>query len=155
MTAVTCLASALSLLAASASGIDTRAPAGHERLIGEVRAVVMSAANKNTVVSLHHEGWLEARGQLLDVVAFPELYDVVGRTWTPDAVDASRFAIPRLTDRIDSSISSDNSFGVLGPGDLITSGRPREPRLRRASVSYWIYVGREVTAAVVSAERLD
>jgi hypothetical protein len=96
------------------------------------------------VADLHHDGWLEANGQVLSASEFPELYEVLGCTWTTAGTREGRFAVPELHDRSERQVSSDNPFGVLGPGDLVTSGRPQKAWLRQAPLSEWIFVGREV-----------
>ena len=55
-----------------------------------------------------------------------------------------RFAIPDLRDQSQRSVSSDNPFGVLGPGDLVTSsGVVRRRRI--SPVTYWIFTGQDVS----------
>jgi len=114
-------------------------------LVGEIRSLAIAPGNTDAVVELHHDGWLEARGQLLAASVFPELFKAVGRAWTARTVEEGRFAIPEIHDRSQSAVSSDNPFGVLGPGDLVAAGRPRKAWLRRAPISYWIFVGRDAS----------
>src|SRR5215471_16666374 len=110
--------------------------------IGEVRMMAIAAENRSAVEELHHEGWLEAHGQLLSINAFPELYRMIGRTWTSELIAEGRFAVPELNDR--SHLQNPvNPYGVLGPGDLITSGRAKGGA-RSFPLSYWIFVGRPV-----------
>jgi hypothetical protein len=105
----------------------------------------VAPGNTTAIAQLHRDGWLESRGQLLSTQAYPALYGVVGRTWTSEEVVEGGFAVPDLRDNSQRSISSSNSFGVLGPGDLVTSGRPTRPWLRRSPMTYWIFVGKDVT----------
>src|SRR6188508_2029472 len=114
-------------------------------LVGEVRSLAISPGNKTAVAEMHHEGWLEARGQLLSTSAFPELFKAIGRTWTASDVNDGRFAIPEILDRSQLEVPSDNPFGVLGPGDLIGGGRARKTWLRHAPISYWIFVGHDIS----------
>jgi hypothetical protein len=133
--------------AAIASG-DT---AASRPLVGEVRAIAIAPGNTKAVSELHRDGWLETRGQLLSSKDFPELYATIGRAWTSERVPQDRFRIPECHDRSQRHISSDNPFGVLGPGDLVTSGRVRHDSLRQARLSYWIFVGRDPGDANVYA----
>jgi hypothetical protein len=126
--------------AASVAGAQT-----NQIAIGQVRMMAITAENRNAVEALHRDGWLEARGQLLSIEAFPELYRVIGRTWTSDSTAEGRFAVPELKDRSQAQ-SSPNPFGVLGPGDLISSGRTKSGA-RSFPLSYWIFVGRPVTGS--------
>jgi hypothetical protein len=112
--------------------------------IGEVRMIAVAPDNQTVAAQLHHDGWLEARGQVLPIAAFPELYRVVGRTWTSDRVAEGRFAVPQLLDRSQRRLSSDNPFGVLGPGDLVTSGTT-SGRTPYVPLTVWIFAGRTVT----------
>jgi hypothetical protein len=108
-------------------------------------SLAVAPTNLKTVAQLHREGWLEARGQLLSTSVYPELFEVVGRTWTRHEVKDGRFAIPEIHNRSQGRLSSDNPFGVLGPGDLVTSGKSQNAWLRPAPLSEWIFVGREVS----------
>lgn len=123
-------------------------PAAQTR-IGEVRMLAIAPDNQSVATELHRDGWLEARGQMLAVGEFPELYKVVGRTWTSEGVAENRFAIPEVSDRSQRRISSNNPFGVLGPGDLVTGGRvaKRQPSV---PLTCWIFVGHPVTAVSAS-----
>jgi microcystin-dependent protein len=107
--------------------------------------IAVAPDNQTVAAQLHHDGWLEARGQVLQIGAFPELYRVVGRTWTSDRVAEGRFAVPQLLDRSQRRLSSDNPFGVLGPGDLVTSGTTGG-RTPYVPLTLWIFAGRPVTA---------
>ena len=113
--------------------------------IGEVRSLAIAPGNKDAVAELHHDGWLEARGQLLSASAFPELFNVIGRTWTSSEAKEGRFAIPEILDRSQLEVPSENPFGALDPGDLVTSGRAQKAWLRHAPISYWIFVGKDVS----------
>lgn len=113
--------------------------------VGEVRRFAVAPGNADVIAHLHHDGWLEARGQLLSASACDALFKTIGRTWTADDVGEGRFAVPDLHDRAQRSISSDNPFGVLGPGDLVTGGRVVRPWLRSNPMTYWIFTGQDVT----------
>ena len=113
--------------------------------VGELRLIAIDPANANAVDALHHAGWLEADGRLLKRDDYPELFAGIGRAWTRRKITAEQFAVPNL-DR-NSTISSDNPYGVLGPGDLITSGLPGP---RPAAPRYFIYVGKDVSASLVA-----
>ena len=86
--------------------------------------------------TLHRAGWVEADGRLLRQQDFPELYAQVGRAYTRTKTANDLFAVPNLTDRR----NDPNPYGVLGPGDLITSGSPVP---LPPPPSYFIYVGRD------------
>jgi DNA-binding response OmpR family regulator len=120
-------------------------------LVGEVRALAIAPGNTKAVSELHRDGWLETRGQQLSSRDFPELYETIGRAWTSEGVPEDRFAVPDYHDRSQRRISSDNPFGVLGPGDLVTSGRARNESARQAPLSYWIFVGRDLSGVNVNA----
>jgi hypothetical protein len=113
--------------------------------VGAVRALAIALTHED-VVALHRGGWLEAHGQLLSTQAFPELFLSIGRTWTASNVKKDQFAVPEIRDRSLPSMSSDNPFQVLDPADLLTGGMVERP-WRRAPLSYWIFVGREVGPA--------
>jgi hypothetical protein len=117
---------------------------------GEVRAMAIATSNVDAIAQLHREGWIEARGQLLSTADFPELFRAVGRTWTAKDVAEGRFAIPDIHERTGHEISSDNPFGVLGPGDLVTSGNPQHTWLRSGELSEWIFAGKDVSPFVRS-----
>lgn len=114
-------------------------------LVGEVRSMAISPGNKDAVAEMHREGWLEARGQLLSTGAFPELFKAIGRTWTASDVNDGRFAIPEILDRSQLEVPSEHPVGILGPGDLVTGGRAMKAWLRHAPISYWIFVGHDVS----------
>ena len=113
--------------------------------VGEVREFAVAPGNTQVIAQLHRDGWLEARGQLLSAQAYPALYGVVGRTWTTEEVVGGRFALPDLRDRSQRSLSSDNPFGVLGPGDVVTSGGTSRQWLRASPITYWIFTGSDMT----------
>jgi hypothetical protein len=128
-----------SIVAVGADDSPARTP-----LVGEVRAIAIAPTSERAIARLHREGWLECRGQLLSDKDFPELYATVGRSWTAQEVPPDRFAVPDVNDPFPGRISSDNPFGVLGPGDLVTGGRVRKAWERRAPLTYWIFVGRSL-----------
>ena len=61
--------------------------------------LAIAPGNQTVAAELHRDGWLEARGQMLPVGTFPELYQVVGRAWTAGGVAQDRFAVPQVSDR--------------------------------------------------------
>lgn len=108
-------------------------------MVGELRLVAIDPGNPRAIDALHHSGWLEADGRLLKRVDFPDLFANIGLAWTTSKTTPERFAVPNLIDR---KSLSDNPYGVLGPGDLVTGGR----QLRKAPTpQYFIYVGKDVT----------
>jgi microcystin-dependent protein len=109
--------------------------------VGEVRLFAVARGDRTTATQLRNEGWIEANGQLLDVARYEALYRRIGRTWTAEGVADGRFAVPQLEDSTQRTRSSDNPFGVLGPGDLVSSGRARSVTSRRSPLSYWIFAG--------------
>src|ERR1700733_2166332 len=113
--------------------------------VGEVREFALAPGNDQVITQLHRDGWLEAHGQLLSARAYQALYKTVGRTWTADDVAEGRFAVPDLRDGSQRSLSSNNPFGVLGPGDLVSSGRAARRWQRASPVTYWIFTGQDVT----------
>ena len=121
--------------------------------VGEVRLFAVARGDRTVVTQLHDEGWVEANGQLLDVERYGELYRRIGRTWTADGVATNRFAVPRLEDSTQPTRSSDNPFGVLGPGDLVSSGRVRPVTSRRSPLSYWIFAGQHAASTASGASR--
>jgi hypothetical protein len=116
-------------------------------VIGELRLIAIDPANPLAVDALHHSGWMEADGRLLRRDDFPELFATVGLAWTKRKTAPERFAVPDLVER-KSAISSDNPYGVLGPGDLVSGGRPLPTP---PAPQYFIYVGREVSASLALA----
>jgi hypothetical protein len=136
------------LLSLPALAADDLPPA--QPLVGEVRALAINPTNPALIAQLHQQGWLEARGQLLSKEQFPRLYQTVGRTWTSDGVAGDRFAIPDIEDAVRRA-PSNNPFGVLGPGDLVSGGRVRKAWLHRAPLSYWIFVGQNLSGVDVDS----
>jgi hypothetical protein len=132
---------AATLYVAHAGG-NTPTDAPH---VGEVREFAIAPGNDEVVAQLHRDGWLEARGQLLSAPAFLALFRTIGRTWTAEDVAEGRFAIPDLYDRSQRSVSSDNPFGVLGPGDVLESRRTAQQWVRPSPISHWIFTGQDVT----------
>jgi Phage Tail Collar Domain len=109
--------------------------------VGELRLMAIDPGNPSALAALHHAGWLEADGRLLKRDDFPDLFAGIGLAWTTGKTTQERFAVPDLVDR-KSGISSDNPYGVLGGGDLVTGGR----QLRRPPApQYFIYVGRDAS----------
>jgi tail collar domain len=103
---------------------------------GELRQFVIAADPPSARDALHRAGWVEADGRLLRRQDFPELYAQIGRAYTRAKTAKEFFAVPTLVDRR----NDPNPYGVLGPGDLITSGLPvRVP----PAPTYFIYVGRD------------
>ena len=47
--------------------------------VGEVRAFAVAPGNSQVIAELHHDGWLEARGQLLSARELQALYKVIRR----------------------------------------------------------------------------
>jgi hypothetical protein len=117
--------------------------------VGEVRALAIAPGNADVVNALCAGGWLAADGQLVRIQDFPELYATIGRAWTADGVRADQFAVPELHDNWRSAVSSDDPFGVLGPGDLVSSGRGTKQWEHAAPLSYWIFTGRSVGNHIV------
>jgi hypothetical protein len=138
----------LAILFSSVTAIQVSAqgqPVGRP-IVGEFR--VLSVSTRDAVDQLHRAGWLETRGQVVSRAAFPELFDTIGRSWTADAVPSDDFAVPLVTPRSMRVLTSaDNPYGVLGPGDTVTSGRPGPNR--QGPLACWIYVGRAVADANV------
>jgi hypothetical protein len=58
-------------------------------------------------------------------------------------VPEGRFAVPDVQDRSQRVLSSDNPYGVLGPGDLVTGGPALKGWLKKSPLSYWIFAGRD------------
>ena len=113
--------------------------------VGEVRSFAVGARNDDAIAKLHHDGWLEANGRLLPVAQFKDLYGQIGRTWTAAGVSEDRFAIPQLRDTTQRPGFYDNPYGVLSAADLVTSGRDRPATSRPNPLTYWIFVGRDVS----------
>jgi Phage Tail Collar Domain len=113
--------------------------------VGEVRTMVIAPDNRAAIDALHHDGWIEARGTVLSSEAFPELFRAIGRTWTTDHVVAGRFAIPNIHNGPQCDlVSNDDPSSVLGAADRVQSGRVQSNLIGARSISYWIFVGRDV-----------
>jgi Phage Tail Collar Domain len=122
-------------------------------VVGELRTFAVPPGDSTSRVQLHHQGWIEANGKLLEASAFEPLLKAIGRTWTPAGVSSDEFAVPDLRGRSRGRTSSDNPFGVLGPGDLVTSGRPIAKGMTSGPITYWIFTGQDVSALDRSASR--
>jgi microcystin-dependent protein len=133
---------ALGSLALTLTTFALVASADERPYLGEVRAIAMAKGNHDLVTRLHHDGWLEANGQILSVEQFEDLYHQLGRAWTADAVPQDRFALPRLRDTTQPLPSSSDPYGVLSPGTLAPNRPRRQPR--QMPLSYWIFVGQDV-----------
>jgi hypothetical protein len=122
--------------------------AENSALVGEIRAIAVSAGSPQTVSSLHQSGWIEAHGQILSVSQFPELFAVIGRDWTATGVSKDSFAIPNVRDERHYRQAANNvASRALGASDVITSGRRPKMSSRTHPISYWIFVGRAVSDA--------
>jgi hypothetical protein len=116
--------------------------------VGEIRAFAIGRLTPAAVSDMHQKGWLEARGQVVSVERFPELYRIVGRDWTAKEVREEQFAIPDVGDvRFQRTVDTDNAYRALGPGDIITGGRIIKSSVRQHPISYWIFAGHPVNAA--------
>jgi len=120
--------------------------------VGEIRMIAVKHGDLDAKTQLQREGWVEANGQVLDVATYRDLYRRIGRTWTGQDVAEDQFAVPKLQDETQPAISSDNPYGVLGPGDLISSGR-RSEITRRSPLSYWIFAGAHAPLATSGTSR--
>jgi hypothetical protein len=114
-------------------------------LVGELRTFALPTGNVSARTQLHHDGWIEADGRVLAAGRYQQLFKVIGRTWTPANVGGDEFAVPDLRGRSRRGVSSDNPYGVLGPGDLVTSGLPQERGLTYGPIDYWIFTGQDLT----------
>jgi hypothetical protein len=130
-------------------------PGGIAPRVGQVQALAIAPDNHAAIAALHKDGWLQANGALLRASEFPELYDMIGRTWTADGVKEDRFALPDLHDTLQQPRSADNPFSVLGPGDLVNSNHAAGAWMRRAPLSYWIFVGRDLSGTRFDAPPLS
>jgi microcystin-dependent protein len=66
-------------------------------IVGEIRAIAFGGNKSDSAVSnLRKQGWLECRGQPLNVLQYPELYDVIRETWGSPAVGVA-FNAPNLS----------------------------------------------------------
>jgi hypothetical protein len=135
---------ALSLFAIRANAAEPQAQAASP-MIGELREFALPDGNATSRAQLHQEGWIEADGRLLESSAFQPLFKAIGRSWTPATVSSDEFALPDLRNRSRRQVSSDNPYGVLGPGDLVTSGRPAMHGLSAGPITYWIFVGQDAS----------
>ena len=125
-----------------APGLASDDPPAAGPVVGEIRALAVTQPTAEVVARMHQEGWLEADGQLLSALDFPDLYAAIGRTWTPNSVQEGRFAVPNVRTEFQSQPSYENPFGVLTAADLVTSGRDDRPSRTFPHLSYWIFVGR-------------
>jgi hypothetical protein len=128
------LLSACTIAAAQSSGAQ----------VGEVRTFAVRQGDLKAQVQMKRDGWLEADGQVLNISEYRELYLKIGRAWTGHDVAESRFAVPRLHDSTQPTVSSDNVYGVLGPGDVLAAGR-RPVISRNSPITYWIFAGDRTT----------
>jgi hypothetical protein len=103
---------------------------------GELRLFAIAPEHSGAREALHRAGWVEADGRLLRQQDFPELYAQIGRAYTRAKIAKDLFAVPNLVDRR----NDPNPYGVLGPGDLITSGLPVPSP---PPPTYFIYVGKD------------
>jgi hypothetical protein len=143
---------ALILFAAAWATADQ--PQASRPVVGELRTFAVPPRDSASRRQLHHQGWIEANGELLEASAFKPLLEVIGRTWTPAGVSSDEFAVPDLRGRSRGRVSSDNPFGVLGPGDLITSGRrPVAKGMTSGPITYWIFTGQDVSVLDRSARQ--
>ena len=141
---------ALILFAAAWATADQ--PQASRPVVGELRTFAVPPRDSTSRMQLHHQGWIEANGTLLEASSFEPLLKVIGRTWTPAGVSSDEFAVPDLRGRSRGRVSSDNPFGVLGPGDLITSGRrPVAKGMTTEPITYWIFTGQDVSVLDRSA----
>src|SRR6476660_10244640 len=84
--------------------------------VGEIRAFAIGRLTPGAVNEMHQRGWLEARGQVVSVEKFPELYRIVGRDWTAREVREQQFTIPEVSDlRFQRTVDSTNAYRALGP----------------------------------------
>jgi hypothetical protein len=142
---------ALVLFAAARATADQ--PQASRPVVGELRTFAVPPGDSTSRLQLHHQGWIEANGELLEASAFEPLLKVIGRTWTPAGVSSDEFAVPDLRGRSRGRVSSDNPFGVLGPGDLVTSGRPIAKGMTSGPIAYWIFTGQDMSVLDLSASR--
>ena len=125
----------------SASGQEVRETPAAAIVPGELRQFAIASEPSSARDTLHRAGWVEADGRLLRQQEFPELYAYIGRAYTRPKIAKDLFAVPNLIDRR----NEPNPYGVLGPGDLITSGTslPRPP-----PPTYFICVGKDARSVV-------
>jgi microcystin-dependent protein len=66
-------------------------------IVGEIRAIAFGGNKTDSAVAnLRKQGWLECMGQPLNVLQYPELYDVIRETWGSPAVGVA-FNAPNLS----------------------------------------------------------
>jgi len=130
------------IIVAALAAVPVMAAESGAAYVGEVRLFAVARADRNASSQLQREGWVQANGQLLEVAKYEALFQLIGRTWTADGVTKDRFAVPRLDDSTQRGRSSDNPYGVLGPSDLVTSGRVHPVTSRRNPLSFWIFTGK-------------
>jgi hypothetical protein len=129
------------------SGPAAADPRDGRPIVGELRTFAIPPGNTAARDQLHRDGWLEADGRVVDTHSFQSLFRVIGRTWTPATVASDEFAVPNLRGRWRPLLSSANPYGVLGPGDLVTSGVPAQIGLMDGPLDYWIFAGQGATRA--------
>jgi hypothetical protein len=137
---------ACGLVAGSISVRAQQGPTAGRPVMGELRLIAVEPGNARAIDALHHSGWLEADGRILKRTEFPDLFAGIGLAWTTRKVMQDQFAVPDLVERR-GGVSSDNPYGVLGGGDLVTGGR----QIHRAPApQYFIYAGQDVSGAAVA-----
>jgi hypothetical protein len=138
------VAAIITMCVSSARAADTCAPR-----VGEIRAFAVSRSNTEAINDLHQAGWIEARGQLMSVGRFPELYRAIGRDWTATKVSSESFAVPVVRDeRFAQSVATTQAYRALGgPEEVVTGGRKIKTSSRLYPISYWIFTGRTVMSA--------
>jgi hypothetical protein len=129
------------------SGSAAADPRDSQPIVGELRTFAIPPGNAAVRDQLHRDGWIEADGRVLGTHSFQSLFKVIGRTWTPATVASDEFALPNLRGRWRPMLSSANAYGVLGPGDLVTSGVPAQVGFMDGPIEYWIFAGPAVTPA--------
>jgi hypothetical protein len=131
--ALTAVPAAAQTQAAMATGSD-RAP-----IVGEVRAFIVAPGQSAATAKLHASGWIEAAGQRLRRADYPELFAGIGTARSSRRVPADAFVLPKIGAQ--EPADDRDPYGVLGPGDLVTSGLPQQPSSR---LTWFIYAGRPV-----------
>jgi microcystin-dependent protein len=58
--------------------------------------------------------WAVCNGTELEVALWPDLYDVIGRNWTPETVPAGRFNLPNFADRTAMGVGALTALGATG-----------------------------------------
>lgn len=144
------------LLPHVAGALDTQQPqpssGGSDWIVGELRPFAFGRAAKgrsSSLSQLHRLGWLECAGQPLAIEDFPELHDAIRDTWGTGPKGA--FLVPDLRGfflRGWQTAENEETYQQLMGGDLI-KGREDAPPARvrpdSAEVTYFIYVGRDVS----------